>query len=181
MEKESTWAKLCDEIDFDHSGDITSSWRQRFAHEKELYDWLVTRLISEEAIIDGVNEYINSSPSGYLAKMVFQGLRPPSAMIHCKNIFDNAKNYSVRKRRAAIQLLGEISDERVLNWIDEFISDDDLEIQLWGALIVPKLILHQQIDGNQTAEFVNKFSVHPNPKVKERAVEIREILDEGLT
>lgn len=95
-------------------------------------------IIGEEAIRQSVDFYVASEPEAELARAVLWRLRPWSAMQRCYEIYHSGAD--IEYRRAAIDLLRVVADERAFDWIEEFLADPDEGIQGWGIGVLDQLL-----------------------------------------
>ncbi len=77
-------------------------------------------IVGENNIRQAVDDYVAVKPQAELIRQVLWRLRPRSAMERCYEIYHS--NADIDQRRAAIELLRVVADERVLPWIEEFLS-----------------------------------------------------------
>ncbi len=64
-------------------------------------------------------------------------------MKYCYALYRSSPNLNTR--RSSIELLRFIADRRALQWVPEFLSDDDPTIQNWGAALVDQLVFRSEI------------------------------------
>src|SRR5215204_2222574 len=95
-------------------------------------------LLGEDNLRRSVDYYISGRPGSELARSVLWQIHPFSAMRYCYDIFKS--DLPVEFRRSAVELLRVVADKRAVHWIDEFLNDNDPEIQSWGAGVLDQLL-----------------------------------------
>lgn len=131
-------------------------------------------LIGEENIREAVDYYIDGNPGSELARFVLRQFHPWSAMEHCYEIYKSDDN--AERRMFAVELLRAVADKRALRWINEFLDDDNSEIQVLGMGILDYLNLKSLIVLEDVENILSKAIKHSNPGVREAA----EIISESL-
>jgi HEAT repeat protein len=131
-------------------------------------------LLSEENMREAVDYYITGRPGSELARLVLMLILPWSAMKYCYDIYSSQR--PLKARRLAVELLRAIADERALDWVDEFLGDEDSEVQLWGASLLEQLIYKGFVEIDNAEPFIANAERHANPNVREQAVLIREFI-----
>lgn len=100
-------------------------------------------LIGEDNLREAVDYYIDGKPGSELARFVLRQFHPWSAMEYCYEIYKSDKN--TERRMFAVELLRAVADKRALQWIDEFLADNDSQIQVLGIEILDYLSLKDRI------------------------------------
>ncbi len=125
----------------------------------------VELLLGTERIADAVDYYVTGQPGAELARSVLWLLRPWSAMLRCREIFDSGVDQ--RARRSAVELLRVVADGRALPWVDDFLTDADPEIQVWGILVLEQLLLANLVDRSACERTIARAQQHRNKRVRE--------------
>lgn len=134
------------------------------------------RIIGEDCLKDAVDYYITGGPGSELARSVLWLLHPWSAMRYCHEIF--ASEHPVEDRRAAVELLRVVADERAAGWIKEFLEDADTVIQSWGAGVLDQLLWSGFVERDAVEPLLTQCLNHGNEQVVETARFIVSYLDE---
>ena len=132
-------------------------------------------LLSEDNLRNAVEYYLAGPPGSELARSVMWYIRPWSAMKHCYDIYKSERD--IETRRMAIELLRVVADERALNWVAEFLGDEDSGIQTWGVEVLEQLISSGSVEVEDAEQLLLKAETHANILVRERAELIRENLN----
>ena len=134
------------------------------------------QIIGEVALRDAVDHYVNGLPGSELARSVLCALKPPCAMDRCHEIFLNSSD--AQAASIAINLLQGIADQRVLPWIADYLTSDNMGVRLWGIGIVDQLLhIDASIDAAQAIPFLEKARLDPDERVRDRANQILEMID----
>ena len=131
-------------------------------------------LIGEENLREAVDYYIDGKPGSELARFVLRQFHPWSAMEYCYEIYKSDDN--AERRMFAVELLRAVADKRALQWINEFLDDNDPQIQAFGIGILDYLNLKSLIVLEDVENILSKAIKHSNPGVREAA----EIISESL-
>ena len=136
----------------------------------------IEQIIGEDAIRQAVDYYVAYRRESELVYHVLWRLRPWSAIQRCYEIIRSSDDRE--DRRAAVGLLKVVGDERVLDWIDEFLGDPDDWIQQGAINILDQMLFSGGIRYNEPAmEKVDRLlasaETHPNPNVRQGAVSLR--------
>lgn len=153
------------------------SFAQRFAVTSERGGIAVTtsgarlaRRCLEEVIepsecARAVDWYVAGEPGGDLARSVLRLLRPESAMARCAAVARD-KSIPVRQRRSAVELFRFITDASGLGRVEEFLQDEDGEVQVWGSAIVSQLALDGEVTEGECVFLLERMASHSNPEVR---------------
>lgn len=133
----------------------------------------IETLLGEDNLRAAVDYYISGAPGSELARNVLWVLRPWSAMKYCYDIYKS--QVDIEERRLAVELLRAVADARALPWVDEFLDDADVGIQLWGASLLEQLVYWNWIDVDEAEDVIHKAETHSNPSVRKQAEFIREL------
>ena len=136
----------------------------------------IEQIVGEGAIREAVDYYVAWKPERELVRKVLWAIHPWSAMQRCYEIFRSDADRE--DRRAAVELLDVVGDERALDWIDEFLADPDDWIQQGAINILDQMLFGGGIRYNEPAmEKVDRLlasaETHPNPNVRQGAVSLR--------
>jgi hypothetical protein len=132
-------------------------------------------LLGEDNLRAAVDYYISGRPGSELTRSVLWYLRPWSAMKYCYDIYVSGR--CIDSRRAAVELLRVVADERAVGWVAEFLEDEDADIQSWGGGLLDQLIFSGQVDADDVEELISRAEAHANPIVRDRAEVIRADMD----
>lgn len=131
-------------------------------------------LLGENNLRHAVDYYISGKPGSELARSVLWQIRPFSAMQYCYDIYHS--DAPIEHRRLAVELLRVVADERAINWIDEFLNDDDAGIQSWGVGVLDQLLWSELVEPEDVEYLLAKAEKHTNVGVRERIEFIRGFL-----
>lgn len=134
-------------------------------------------LLGEDTLIDAVDYYISGQPGSELTRFILWQLHPWSAMKHCYDIYRLSENEE--DRILAIELLRVVADNRVLPWIDEFLSNNLEGVQFWGIGIVDQLLFSKLVVFEDVENILRSAKSHNNPKIIEQANELWELWSES--
>ena len=132
----------------------------------------IEQIIGEDVLRQAVDHCVAWGRESELTRHVLWRLRPWSAMQRCHEIVHSDADRE--DRRAAVGLLTVVGDERVLDWIDEFLADPDDWIQQGAINILDQMLFGGGIRYNEPAmEKVERLLIsaqtHPNPHVRQGA------------
>jgi len=137
----------------------------------ELARQALEQIVGVGHFADAVEHYVSGRPGSELARSVLWLVRPWAATVRCRAIFD--ADPSLERRRRAVELLRVVADRRALGWIDDFLSDPDEEIQMWGVGVLDQLVFSELVAEEDCAGLLGRASRHTNPRVRAVAAEIR--------
>jgi hypothetical protein len=130
-------------------------------------------LLGEENIREAVDHWADQKPGEYTVEQVLIIISSTVAMERCYEIY---KRDPVSNRAgAAVSLLAEMADSRVLPWASEFLEDGSRSIR-WNGLMALRMILGGLLGdaGIATAkELLTKAESDSDEQLRERAREIR--------
>jgi hypothetical protein len=124
----------------------------------------IAEILGKELIIDAVEHYLTGSSGSELCRSVLSILRPEVGMNYCYELY--REDTDPQRRRSAVELLPAISDERVLQWVPEFLNDSDPDVQTWGAGIIDQLMFSNFISKDGATEILSVMERHSNPGVR---------------
>jgi hypothetical protein len=133
-------------------------------------------LLGEENIREAVDHWADQKPGEFIAEQVLIIISSTVAMERCYEIYKRDPNSS--RAGAAVFLLSEMADARVLPWVREFLNDDN-EGHRWNGLMALRMILEGPLgdEGIATAkELLIKAESDSDRRLQERAKEIRQQL-----
>jgi hypothetical protein len=138
-------------------------------------------LLGEENIREAVDHWADQKPGEFTVEQVLIIVRSTVAMQRCYEIYktDPASN----RADAAVFLLAEMADSRVLPWVSEFLEDRSRSIR-WNGLMALRMILEGPLNdaGIATAkELLAKAESDSDQQLQERAREIRRQLGSDPT
>jgi hypothetical protein len=131
-------------------------------------------LIGERAIRETVEHCIARAPGGTLALNFLMLLRPWTAMACCYDIWKSSR--PIEERRDAVWLLRVVADHRALNWVGEFLDDEDDAVQSWGIGVLDQLVWRDLVLPEEAESLLIRAESHANPMVREKAASIRGFL-----
>ncbi len=165
MKEEIDWKTLAEKIEtLDENGKRVPAFDSYRAIEI---------LIGEDNLRKAVDYYISGQSGSELTRSVLWQIQPWSAMKYCYEIYKSGRD--TEERRLAVILLVSIADRRALNWINEFLDDEDEFIQGSGISIVAELRLSGWINFEDCEDLLLKAESHANSNVREQAEFIRGI------
>lgn len=130
-------------------------------------------LLGEENIREAVDHWADQKPGEFTVEQILIIISSSVAMKRCYEIYktDPASN----RAGAAVFLLAEMADSRVLPWVSEFLEDSSRGIR-WNGLMALRTILIGPLGdaGIETArELLTKAESDSDQQLQERAREIR--------
>jgi HEAT repeat protein len=123
-------------------------------------------IVGADVLRSAVDHYVSSAPGAELARSVLSLLHPWSAMQRCHELFLGGADIEVR--RAAIELLRVVADDRALPWIAEYLADPDPKIQFWGAGILDQMIYSGLVELEQCEAVLELMKAHPHERIREQ-------------
>ncbi len=166
MKEEIDWKALAVELGaLDEKGESGSN---RYAREA------IELLLGEDNLRKAVDYYISGEPGSELARSILWQIRPWSAMKYCYDTYKSEKD--VETKRLAIELLRVVADERASDWVEEFLEDEDADIQMWGAGVLDQLMHSYLVEAADVEHLLLKMEAHFNIHVREKAKSIRELI-----
>lgn len=137
-------------------------------------------IIGEDQLRATVDYYVvEQGPGSELARSVLHVLHSWVAMQRCYELYCSDKDIEVR--RFAIELLRVIADRRALDWVEEFLDNEDLDIQGWGIGVLDQLAFSGSVFLEECEALLDKADHHVNPYVREQATEIRRYLNNRMS
>ena len=130
-------------------------------------------LLGEENIREAVDHWADQKPGEFTAEQVLIIISSTVAMERCYEIYK--RDPASSRAGAAVFLLAEMADSRVLPWVSEFLEDSSLSIR-WNGLMALRMILEGPLGdaGIATAkELLTKAESDSDQRLHERAREIR--------
>ena len=131
-------------------------------------------LLGEDNLRRAVDYYISGKSGSELARSVLWQIHPFSAMQYCRDIYKS--DLPIEHRRLAVELLRVVADKRAVDWIDEFLEDEDVDIQNWGVGVLDQLLWSDLVEPEAVEPLLAKAEIHTNAKVRETAEFIRGFL-----
>lgn len=130
-------------------------------------------IIGEENIRGAVDWWASDEPGAFTAEMVLRIIRSTVAMNYCYEIYKNEPN--TRRSSAAVFLLYEMADWRVLPWVAEFLEDTNVSVRWNGAMALQGILAGPLNDeGIATAKhLLAKAESDPDEGVRQKAREVR--------
>ncbi|MBM4256368.1 MAG: ankyrin repeat domain-containing protein [Deltaproteobacteria bacterium] len=128
-------------------------------------------IIGPEQLRAAVDHYLAYRPGRELVRSVLHILHSWTATQYCYDVYRSNANLDMR--RAAVELLRFIADNRALVWVEEFLTDEDAEIQGWGLALVDQLLFSERAFPEECSPFLDKAEQHANPHIRVRAAEIK--------
>jgi hypothetical protein len=162
------WELLARELDT-FSDDETGARTER--GNNSLARQALERIIGPEHFVEAVEHYLYLRPGFELARSVLWVVRPWSAMLRCRRVFETDPD--LRRRQRAVELLRVLADQRALPWIADFLADPDPGIQLMGAHVLDQLVFSSLVREHDCTELLDRAGRHPNASVREVASAIR--------
>jgi len=133
----------------------------------------LAEILGRDAMVASVDDYIARRPGAELARSVLSLLHPAWAMERCFEVFKS--NDDIEIRRLAVELLRNVADARVIDWVPEFLGDPDPGIQGWGIGVIDQLLMNRRADIEDCECVLAGAEAHPNERVREKVRFIREL------
>ena len=162
MRTRINWQRLAREVGSIHrSGERGGSGLASIALE---------RILGEAELRAAVDYCVSGRPGAQLANSVLCLVRSWTAMKRCYEIFRSREDE--RRRVAAVGLLSHMGDERVLQWVGEFLADPAPGVQTCGMSILDQMIEGWTVLPAEVKRLVREAARHPNERVRELAESI---------
>jgi hypothetical protein len=165
------WESLAEQLGLIEDG--TSGWTGERGSSK-FARIAIEQVLGQDEMRAAVDFYVAGRRGSELARSVLWLLRPGSAMQRCREI--STESTDPEERRTAVELLRVVADDRALPWISTYLDDEDEGVQTWGVGILDQLLFSGLIDEQAAEDLLRRAEDHANPRVRERAQEIREFL-----
>jgi len=133
-------------------------------------------LLGEENIREAVDHWADGKPGEFTAEMVLRIIMSSVAMERCYEIYKSEP--ASHRADAAVFLLSEMADVRVLPWVREFLEDSSEGIR-WNGLMALEMILKGPLGDAGIAsakEQLIRAESDCDQRLRERAKEIRQQL-----
>lgn len=130
-------------------------------------------ILGEENIRGAVDWWASGKPGALTAEMVLRIIRSNIAMNYCFEIYKTEPN--TRRSDAAVFLLYEIADGRILPWVAEFLEDASMTVR-WNGVMALQNILASPLDDDGIATAKNllaKAQADNDERVRQQATEVR--------
>lgn len=160
------WSKL--------SKDIFGEEENGRIHDMGQVRWIISNFIGKADTENAVLVYLKGLEGSELARNFLRLILSPDAMMFCKHVVDTPQLYKPIERQLAVELLRDIGDERILPWIDEFMTDEDLIVQVWAANCVLKLYYRGLLDDELLAKYYEQFRSHHRIEVRQTAILLKQ-------
>ena len=131
-------------------------------------------IIGKEQIRAAVDHYIAQRPGRELVRKVLRILQSRVATQYCYEVYRS--DASLEERRAAVELLRSIADSWALPWVEEFLANEDEEIQDSGLALVDQLLFSGRVFPEECVPLRETAEQHTNPYIRVRAAEIKRSL-----
>ena len=131
-------------------------------------------IIGEEQLRAAIDHYIAHRPGSELIRSVLRILHSWVATQYCYEVYRS--DASLEVRRTAVELLRSIADSRALPWVEEFLANEDEEIQDWGLTLVDQLLFSGRAFPEECVTLLDTAEQHANLHIRTRAAEIRRSL-----
>jgi hypothetical protein len=130
-------------------------------------------IIGDENIRGAVDWWASGEPGAFTAEMVLCIIRSTVAMNYCYEIYKTEPN-SLRSG-AAVFLLYEMADRRVLPWIPEFLEDVSTTVRWNGVMALQNILAGPMGDDEVAAakQLLAKARTDADEGVREKATEVR--------
>lgn len=122
-------------------------------------------ILGKDFFRNAVDFYVSGRPGAELARSVLWHLTPWTAMQRCHEIYQTRSN--AEEKSSAIELLRVCADVRVLPWVEEYLSDENKGVQLWGAGVVDQLLWKELVDFEECESLLSQMKTHTNEQVRE--------------
>ncbi|MFZ0302942.1 MAG: HEAT repeat domain-containing protein [Terracidiphilus sp.] len=130
-------------------------------------------ILGEQNIREAVDHWADQKPGEFTAEMVLRIIRSTVAMERCYEIYKNEPDS--RRAGAAVFLLYEMADPRVLPWVREFLDDKNFSVRWNGAMALQEILRGPANDDDIALAkgLLSKAESDPDERIRERAAEIR--------
>ena len=125
----------------------------------------LSEILGDDSIIEAVEYYLSGCKGAELARSVLWHIHPEVGMDYCYKIFKT--DHDIERRRAAVELLRVIADNRAINWVQDFLDDPDYHIQAWGAGLVDQLLWSKFVEEEDCTSLLIKMKNHENAQVRD--------------
>ena len=128
-------------------------------------------IIGEEQLRAAVDHYLAHRPGFELVRSVLRVLHSWVAARYCYEVYQSPAN--IETRRTSVELLRFIADSRALVWVEEFLADEDVEIQGWGLTLVDQLLFSGRAFPEECLPLLDIAEQHSNLYIREHATAMK--------
>lgn len=152
-------------VDWEHIARCVGSLREGNGEQggTKLAQRAIELMLGEDVCRSAVDHYITGKPGSELARSILWHIHSATAMERCYEVYKSSAE--IESRRAAVELLRVVADERAIPWVNEFLQDPDKGIQTWGAGIVDQLLWSYLVEPADCQEILAKMQNHTNDQV----------------
>ncbi|MCX6118114.1 MAG: hypothetical protein NT027_11275 [Proteobacteria bacterium] len=127
-------------------------------------DRVISEIIGNQTIAEMIEHSFTTDPSAELTIRILMNLRSKWATDYCYRIYTEDEN--ITRKRSSVELLSSIAHESAFPWAFQFLDDEDLVIQRYGARLVQVSIEYGLIDPDQCKQIFKKMEGHHNKNVR---------------
>jgi HEAT repeat protein len=164
------WRALAQQVgDLNPDGSEKGSGRESGRRALEL-------IIGEENIRGAVDQWASLEPGAQTAEQALLIIGTTVAIEYCYEIYKTEPH--TQRAEAAVFLLSEMADFRILRWVREFMEDSDESVR-WNGLIALGRILQGPLGDEGIAlakELLARAETDHDERLRARATEIRKQL-----
>jgi hypothetical protein len=161
------WSELAEELG------ATSSYSTGIGYRA------IVNILGEEFFEQAVENTIDLKDGWILSEGVLRILAP-LGMKHCYHIYKTSQDLELR--RSATYFMKYLGDRGVLDYLPEFLADQDEVIQNNVIEIIDQMCFYRQLDDQEIMPILESASNHPNKRVREFAIgSIHEETVQGIT
>jgi HEAT repeat protein len=137
----------------------------------------IAQILGADVLRSAVDHYVTYAPGSELSRSVLILLKPDIAAERCMEILRTAEE--TETQAAAVELLRNISDRRVLNWLPEIISHAEPRVRLWAVGIIDQLLIMQnEIEFEDAMPFITNLLNDKDHNVQKQAEELMAMIKE---
>lgn len=123
-------------------------------------------VLGEDFFRSAVDHYLSGDDAGVFARHMLSEVRSFIAMDYCYEIYQLSQD--VDRKSSALELLRWIANEKVLDWIPEFLYHSESDIQNCAILIIDQMMFKQIISYDHMLPIIQQALNHPRDYIREK-------------
>ena len=124
-------------------------------------------MLGEDFFKSAVDQCIDGKPEAEFAQDILVLVRSSIAMKHCYSIYKESED--LNRRIEALGLIRWIANERVIEWIPEFLDSPDYDVQCCAVAIIDQMLFKNIIDYDDLQPILeNALQQHRGEYIRER-------------
>lgn len=132
-------------------------------------------VLGEDFFRSAVDQYLSGNDAGIFARHMLSEVRSFIAMDYCYEIYQTSKD--IDRKSSALELLRWIANEKVLDWIPEFLYHPESDIQNYAVLIIDQMMFKKIISYDDILPILQQALNHPRDYIREKIKDFIEFGD----